>query len=803
MTDNAKVPHRKWWIENPDAPCSEDPSSLCDICRHINFRHLIFECTAWQVLEEIPLDSYSNILTKKARCAFCQLVKVTLDNWFGEGELPSRHEEKDVMISMISTTKWVDDTSKPRHLFLWVKPNPYPNKGKIPDLRIHYAPEGSWLDEKGMGRLVQSESLDYILALYWTRTCQKGMGIHKDDPSQSEEHQGLPANFRVIDVKAERVVCYKPGMEYVTLSYVWPSDGQLCLRGKDDVVEGSETLSKLMGPEGFSEVEFKNRIPQTIKDAMVLVGRLAYQYLWVDALCIIQDDKADKDLQINAMDRIYGLAMLTIAATAGKDATAGLPGVTPKTERQPNKSVANIQGLRLTNPPRSWDQSVQHSNWNRRAWTCQERLLSKRTLFVADQQMFYKCNHSPVHHSEDTDDSLVCRSKVTHPMDDTGIDTIPETGSINILTYMKVVENFTKREITFEDDFLNAFDGIAQRMRSLFRSDFLSGLPQAELDYCLLWQPCGSGLTRRKMKKKSGEKEEDVEIFPSWTWAGWIGPVEYAWCERLSRVEWVDENGQQFTSGCFRAPTAAGPKSDASDWETSWVQNWIDWGFRYFHHVANPDVWFRNKTAPESERAPHKMNSSHLKFWADTIEIDIPKSNMDWKVVEEIKDPILEFGLCDKQGFASGLFRTPREMIPKLKTQKLDMVKIVRTRHSLSPADIRARKGEPDGTVENRDAATADRSFDIKSKPLEDYDDRLDETLEPAYFPDEVSMGEEKNRLSFDRQRFDAYKPFCLYEILVVTWGADGIASRVGIGEMHMDAWAQEKDKTRKLIVLG
>src|SRR5437764_187116 len=93
------------------------------------------------------------------------------------------------------------------------------------------------------------------------------------------------------------------------------------------------------------------------------------------------------------MDAIYGLATLTFVAVAGKNANAGLPGIRPGS-RQVLQHVENVQGFRLTNALPTPAQSVDSSVWNSRAWTYQERILSRRLLLFPHDQIFFKCDHS-------------------------------------------------------------------------------------------------------------------------------------------------------------------------------------------------------------------------------------------------------------------------------------------------------------------------------------------------------------------------------------------------------------------------
>ncbi len=76
-----------------------------------------------------------------------------------------------------------------------------------------------------------------------------------------------------------------------------------------------------------------DQFPATIADAIALVRALGERYLWVDAICIVQDDRDSKMQDIERMDLIYSRAFATLVALAGTDAAAGLPGVRAKTRR--------------------------------------------------------------------------------------------------------------------------------------------------------------------------------------------------------------------------------------------------------------------------------------------------------------------------------------------------------------------------------------------------------------------------------------------------------------------------------------
>ncbi len=137
-------------------------------------------------------------------------------------------------------------------------------------------------------------------------------------------------------------------------------------------------------------------VPNTLRDVMILAKQLGIRYLWIDSLCIIQDDQADWQLMAPQMDRIYGNSTLNICAALGTDLSngpsSGLPG-TAKTLRKAVQPVARYGALDLAVviPVESL---IEKSNWNSRAWTFQERMLSRGSLIFTSDRVFFQCRVS-------------------------------------------------------------------------------------------------------------------------------------------------------------------------------------------------------------------------------------------------------------------------------------------------------------------------------------------------------------------------------------------------------------------------
>jgi len=92
-------------------------------------------------------------------------------------------------------------------------------------------------------------------------------------------------------------------------------------------------------------------LPQTIEDAIILTGKMQETFLWVDALCIVQDDTDAKHSSIQSMDKIYSKALVTIVCLHGTDADAGLPGVRPASRKPQNIETRYLRKAPLEPDP--------------------------------------------------------------------------------------------------------------------------------------------------------------------------------------------------------------------------------------------------------------------------------------------------------------------------------------------------------------------------------------------------------------------------------------------------------------------
>ena len=193
----------------------------------------------------------------------------------------------------------------------------------------------------------------------WIRSCLRWHG----DECQtfvSRTDCGMPPGFRVIDTW-DGCIINQPlrDYKYLALSYVWG--------GASSVLKLSTANIGEMRQPGTLKRKWQ-QIPRTIQDAIILTSSLGQRFLWVDSLCIIQDDPQDKNGMIPFMDLVYDRAFLTIVAATGQDSDEGLPGLRKGTRCVTQRIEELKPGLRVVSPKHLAD-ALEESYYETRGWT--------------------------------------------------------------------------------------------------------------------------------------------------------------------------------------------------------------------------------------------------------------------------------------------------------------------------------------------------------------------------------------------------------------------------------------------------
>jgi Heterokaryon incompatibility protein (HET) len=163
------------------------------------------------------------------------------------------------------------------------------------------------------------EKVNSLQVKKWIQNCEQW---HKDSCVElsTEQAAQLPStSFRLIDVDDMCIVIPVMPCRYLALSYVWGRNGE------NSFLALKNNIASLAEPRGLNIV--LNLLPPTISDAITITRDLGERYLWVDSLCIVQDDAESKEENIASMPLVYKGSTLTLVAGTGDSAISGLAGV--------------------------------------------------------------------------------------------------------------------------------------------------------------------------------------------------------------------------------------------------------------------------------------------------------------------------------------------------------------------------------------------------------------------------------------------------------------------------------------------
>ena len=538
--------------------------NLCPSCSRLDFRAMLEAETA-----EEDMGSLADHLV--ADCPFCTLISDAVRHRWGEGYDAKRlcdesdpvpnlfiqsrspvsvkvdghveHPEPRLILALdVSPPGFNEnrrvirevDRVKDRHIIAEIEtvPGDYdPSEAKPPSL----------VPRREVGR-----DIDYNLVRQWMRECkghkhtQQAKEQVKRDASDTDLF-GSRCGFRLIDVQQQCLVLKTEPCPFAALSYVWgklPTVLRPCSDAKASppvLLTTKQDLDWLSEPGGLSaacvEARTDARLPQTVIDAMEFSRRMGMRYLWIDTLCIVQDDKKDKSYLIKAMDDIYDIAAVTYIAVTGGDANAGLRGMSPRNGRSINAMAVIDDGvtehLSLSSP--SLGEEVRTSVWNTRGWTFQEQALSQRCLYFTDEELYFNCIQEQwregyaLEHADRRVDMHVrtgppwWNRKLRKDPDPTPYQYLGDlTGTLTIKDYQTAVQDYSRKTLTFSEDVLNAFEGVFNRFTKGTKASELSleqtqGIPVNHLHHALLWFP--------SQETKKRELEEPTELsLSSWSW---------------------------------------------------------------------------------------------------------------------------------------------------------------------------------------------------------------------------------------------------------------------------------------------
>ncbi|KAI0548529.1 heterokaryon incompatibility protein-domain-containing protein, partial [Xylaria curta] len=311
---------------------------------------------------------------------------------------------------------------------------------------------------------------------------------------------------------------------YVALSYCWGCD-QPCKLTKERLREGVFNIRDL---------------PQTIQDAIKVARNLDIMFIWIDVLCIVQDDADSMEMELEKMPAIYSNAIVTISAASAATCHDGF--LKP---RDPVDYHRIAFKLRFRTPDREegfiflapwgWGKKLEYMGKepiNERAWTLQEHTIPPRILYYSFQQLHWICREGiladggiyPSNRGKPWKGSDIYRiltlSRVSTRLFEPPISKmiVRSTSRRNRddkydgwrSNWDNLLQDYQARHLTNIDDKLVAISSVGILFARYMHTEFLAGLFERYLAVDLLWNRVdGSEAQTRPTKYRA----------PSWSWA--------------------------------------------------------------------------------------------------------------------------------------------------------------------------------------------------------------------------------------------------------------------------------------------
>ena len=302
---------------------------------------------------------------------------------------------------------------------------------------------------------------------------------------------------------------------YAALSHRWSEETQQVRLEHRNMAQRTQ--------DGIRLEEF----PPMMRDAISVLRRIGIFYVWIDCMCIIQDDKEDWSREAATMASVYANAELTLAATWCAGSGQSLFQDNSK-DNSTAVDVRDMDGTPVFLRPvwphytgRDTEGLLADTEWPllTRAWVYQEQFLSRRMLHFTRHELFWECN-----------EALICECRWYDPGDNSSapLQSHHKRPAAS-KEWSQIVSEYSRRDLTFRTDTLPALAGIAKSfaLEQPGAGKYMCGLWSDQLASCFFWYLMESARARPGIGKT-----------PSWSWASVIGEVA-CWGVSLEGIDFL------------------------------------------------------------------------------------------------------------------------------------------------------------------------------------------------------------------------------------------------------------------------
>lgn len=377
----------------------------------------------------------------------------------------------------------------------------------------------------------------------WLRECK---AKHTSEGCNLEDEQCLPTRVLDISFTPPRLLLANGQRgHFVALSHCWGNSSHPPPR---TLASNLREYCEYGVPD--------NCLSATFRDAIIMSRNLGYRYIWVDSLCIIQDDSKDWEHESGLMAAVYGRADLVIGATSAGDGSKGFLNPRPHyfqgTVHLPTPNEYEYPSWEISY--RSCPPHIPYSTHHEvcrpesdgpledRAWAFQERVLARRFVSFGIHEVCWECNALlececfTVHDCELDSENFSDRTFVpihTKYNLRRKLNQNISSRQLHDAWRRNVVQPYTQRQLTRSSDGLVAMSAIAYEFSTRLSSQYLAGIWRDDLQRGLIWQCTDVTSTH-------------VLGTPSWSWASVQSPISWlrekfdpAVCPEAVRVDYA------------------------------------------------------------------------------------------------------------------------------------------------------------------------------------------------------------------------------------------------------------------------
>ncbi|KKP01075.1 hypothetical protein THAR02_06812 [Trichoderma harzianum] len=329
--------------------------------------------------------------------------------------------------------------------------------------------------------------------------------------------------IRLVENNTDADMAEEP-QPYLALSYCW----------------GGKPPSLTTTKSNYSHLKTSisyNALPKTYQDTVRIARALGVKYVWIDALCIVQDDVEDWEKESQVMAEIFRNSLVTLIPLRTTSSDEGFLERNPSIKIPYHSTEWNISGsffLRhmpfsyqfaesaLRGEP-SWSDrplllEIQASTWHTRGWTFQEDMFAMRKLYIG-QLMMHWDSLKPVDIIRTEDNIINDKQDRIDKAESSIIHTsTPWRGDYDYQGWYNLMLEYSNKELTYQTDRLPAVSSYADLIASKSGDTYLAGLWEKNLHRGLLWK-----IHRRWRwtfrQLKGWLKHPPQYIAPSWSWA--------------------------------------------------------------------------------------------------------------------------------------------------------------------------------------------------------------------------------------------------------------------------------------------